>query len=115
MILKILLGIAAFGLGVLLGLPGKSGPGVARGRRWLAHQRGRGGEGSGTHDEDELEQLERDLGLMRGLSRRAKRHFTPLDLLGKRRRASERRRTRRYFHTAAPSSGGKGTRPRFRK
>lgn len=115
MILKILLGIAALGFGVLLGLPRKSGPRVARGRRWLAHHHGRDGEGSSAHDEDELEQLERDLGRMRGLSRRAKRHFTPLDLVGNRRRASERRRTRRYFRTAAPSSGSKGTRPRLRK
>ena len=115
MILKILGGIAALALGVLLGLPGKSGPRVARGRRWLAHHHGRGNDGSSAHDEDEVEQLERDLGLMRSLSRRTKRHFTPLDLLGNRRRGSERRRTRRYFRTAAPSSRDKGTRPRLRK
>ena len=115
MILKILGGIAALALGVLLGLPGRGGPRVARGRRWLAHHHGRGDDGSGPHDEDELQQLERDLGRMRSLSRRTKRHFTPLDLLGNRRRGSERRRTRRYFSTAAPSSEGKGTRPRLRK
>ena len=115
MILKILAGIAALALGVLLGLPRRSGPRVARGRRWLVHHHGRGDDGSSAHDEDELEQLERDLGRMRSLSRRTKRHFTPLDLLGNRRRSSERRRTRRYFRTAAPSSGSESGRPRLRK
>ena len=115
MILKILAGIAALALGVLLGLPRRSGPRVARGRRWLVHHHGRRDDGSGAHDEDELEQLERDLGRVRSLSRRTKRHFTPLDLLGNRRRGSERRRTRRYFRTAAPSSGSESGRPRLRK
>ncbi|MCY3545311.1 MAG: hypothetical protein F4Z31_23395 [Gemmatimonadetes bacterium] len=101
MILKIIFGIAAFALGIYLGLPGRSGPVAARGRRWLTHDRGR----TATHDEAELQQLERDLGLPTTLSRRAKRYFTPLDLMKRRRRASERRRTRRRFHTAAPTSG----------
>lgn len=106
MILKILGGIAALALGIYLGLPGKSGPVAARGRRWLTHNRGR----TAAHDEGELQQLERDLGRATTLSRRAKRYFTPLDLMKSRRRASERRRTRRRFHTAAPSSG-RGDKP----
>ncbi len=106
MILKIIFGIAAFALGIYLGLPGKGGPVAARGRRWLTHDRGR----TAAHDEGELEQLERDLGRSTGLSRRAKRHFTPLDLMKSRRRASDRRRTRRHFRTAAPSRGPDGKR-----
>lgn len=107
MILKILGGIAALALGIYLGLPGKGGPVAARGRRWLTHDRGK----KAAHDEAELEQLERDLGRATTLSRRAKRHFTPLDLLKSRGRASDRRRTRRYFRTAAPSRGRGGRRP----
>lgn len=107
MILKILGAIAALALGIYLGLPGKRGPVAARGRRWLTHDRGR----TAAHDEGELQQLERDLGRATTLSRRTKRHFTPLDLLKSRRRASDRRRTRRYFRTAAPSRGRGGRRP----
>jgi len=107
LILKIIIGIAAFALGIYLGLPGRSGPVAARGRRWLMHDRGR----TATHDEGELQQLERDLGRATTLSRRAKRYFTPLDLMKSRRRASERRRTRRHFRTAAPSSGRGDERP----
>jgi hypothetical protein len=107
---KILIGIAALALGIFLGLPGKHGPRAARGRRWQVHAtRERGGR-LGEHDERELEQLERDLGNPGGYSRRAKRHFTPIDLLKRKRRASESRRARRYFRTAAPTSRKDGHR-----
>ena len=107
---KILIGIAALALGIFLGLPGKDGPRAARGRRWQVQDAARRGDRSGGHDERELEQLERDLGNPGGFSRRARRHFTPLDLLKSKRRASDSRRTRRYFRTAAPTSRRGGRR-----
>ena len=109
-IVKILIGIAALALGIYLGLPGKDGPGAARGRRW--HVRAASGKGGriGEHDERELEQLERDLAKPGGYTRRAKRHFTPLDLLKRKPRASVSRRTRRHFHTVAPTSRKDGDR-----
>ena len=110
---KVLIGVAALALGVYLGMPGKEGRTGARGRRWKVQDTAlrRSSGKSGEHDEKELEQLERDLGLKRGLRRRAKRHFTPLDLLKSKRKASHARRTRQYFRTASPSSEQKDDRP----
>ena len=112
---EILIGILAavlcIVLGIVLGLPGKGGPVAAKGRRWRVH---RSEQSSGVHDEGELDQLERDLGRATTISRRAKRYFTPLGFLRKEPRASDRRRTRRYFHTAAPTRkppGGAGKPP----
>lgn len=101
---KVLIGILAVGLGVLLGLPGRGGRSAPGEGRW----RIRGPGSPGVHDEEELRQLERDLGRTTALRRRAKRYFTPLDLLRRERRGSHRRRTRRYFRTAAPTDRGRG-------
>ena len=105
-IVKILIGVLALGVGVLLGLPGKGGRSAASPRRWKVH--GPRDASSGMHDEDELKQLERDLARPSVSTRRAKRYFTPLDLLGRTGRGSHRRRARRYFRTAAPTRRGKG-------
>lgn len=102
---KILIGILALALGILLGLPRKGGPIAAKGRRWKVHDSWRS---SRVHDEGELEQLERDIGRPTTVRRRAKRYFTPIDLMRKARRGSERRRARRYFQTAAPRSKPRG-------
>ena len=102
-LVKILVGILALGLGILLGLPGKGGSFAARERREIRRR-----HGPGVHDEDELRRLEDDLGRPAAPRRRAKRHFTPLDLLGRERRGSERRRTRRYFRTAVPTESDEG-------
>lgn len=107
---KILIAILALGLGVLVGLPGRGGRSAASEGRW--RMRGPGRHSPGVHDEDELQQLERDLGRTTGPRRRTKRHFTPLDLLGSDRRGSHMRRARRYFRTAAPADRGKGHGPR---
>jgi len=106
MFAKVLVGILAVGLGILLGLPGRGGRSAASERRWRMRRTGRGSPNA--HDEDELRQLELDLGRTTALRRRAKRYFTPLDLLGRERRGSHRRRTRRYFRTAAPTDRGRG-------
>jgi hypothetical protein len=78
LLLKILLGLLAVGLGVWLGLPGKY------------HQ-----------SQDDIEKA-----MDRGGARRnqVKRVFTPLDWLRKSKRGSDRRieRSRRRFRTAAP-------------
>ena len=95
---KILIGVLALGLGILLGLPRRGGPVAAKGRRWKVHDSGR----SSVHDKGELEQLERDLARPTTVSRHAKRYFTPLGFMKKERPASHRRRERRYFRTAAP-------------
>ena len=62
----------------------------------------------GTEAVFDIEEGLRDLELLLGRPdarrRRAKRHFTPLDLLRKERRSSHRRRSRRYFRTAAPEA-----------
>ena len=106
MIVKIVVAVLALGLGILLGLPGRGGRSAASERRWRVRRQGR--DSSGVHDEVELQQLERDLGRQTALTRRAKRYFTPLDLLRRERHGSHRRRARRYFRTAAPSGRGKG-------
>lgn len=82
LILKILGGIAALALGVWLGLPG----------RWEQSQR----------------DIERAMDQGGAHRNKVRRHFTPLDWLRKEKKGSERRRTRRHFHTAAPRrpSGG---------
>ena len=77
MITKILIGVAALGFGIFLGRP----------RRY----------------EQPLDELDRALGHDRGRRQWAKRHFTPLDLLRKNSRGSERRRSERgRFQTVAP-------------
>ena len=104
-IVKILIGILALALGILLGMPRRGGPIAAKGRRWKVHDSGRP---SRVHDEGELEQLERDLARRTTVSRRAKRYFTPFAFMRKERPASHRRRARRYFQTAAPTRKPKG-------
>ena len=76
MVLMVLGGVAALALGIWLGLPGRY----------------------------DRSQEEVDRALEKGKSRRSwtKRHFTPLDLLRKEKRGSERRRVHRPFKTAAP-------------
>ncbi len=90
---QILLGLVAVALGIFLGMPGKQPdeePDGARGKR------------IGAHGEKRVRELEHALGRAARRSK-AKRYFTPLDLLRRDRRASERRRTRRHFKTVAPS------------
>lgn len=76
LILKILLGVLAVGLGIWLGLPGRY-----------------------EQTPDEIEKA-----MDRGGAKRnqVKKVFTPLDWLRKDQRASNRRAQRRYFKTAAP-------------
>jgi hypothetical protein len=75
-LLKILLGVAAVGLGFWLGLPGRY-----------------------EQTPDEIEKA-----LDRGGAKRnqVKKVFTPLDWMRKEQRGSERRRGRNHFRTAAP-------------
>lgn len=102
---KIILGVVALALGVLLGIPGR---GAHRARRpprrgrWRRRNRD-----TGVHDEKRIAELEHALGRVARRSGSPKRYFTPLDLLRREKRASQRRRTRRYFKTAAPSRHGK--------
>lgn len=105
---KVLIGVLALALGILLGMPGKAGRSGVRGKRWRVH---REDERTGVHDERELQELERTLARVTALRNRTKRYFTPIDLLRRVTRGSDRRRTRRYFHTAAPKNepkDGKG-------
>lgn len=76
LLLKILLGIAAVGLGFWLGLPGRY-----------------------EQTPDEIEKA-----MDRGGAKRnqVKKVFTPLDWMRKEQRGSERRRGRNHFRTAAP-------------
>lgn len=78
MLIKILLGVAALGLGIWLGLPGRF-----------------------EQSTDEIEKL-----MARGGSKRrkVKRHFIAIDRFRKDERASDRRRqeARRPFRTAVP-------------
>ena len=97
LLLKIVIGVVAVLLGVLLGMPG-------RGSREL---RRAGRKSIGEHDEKRIKELELALGRVARRSAEAKRYFTPLDLLRRDKRASQRRRQRRYFKTAAPSSRDK--------
>ena len=122
LMVKILLGIAALALGVLLGLPGKAGSSGVKAERWKLHGRDR--KRTGVHHEDDLQELERMLGRKTRLRHRTKRYFTPIDFLRRVARGSHKRRSRRYFHTAAPTrkppdakgrraaSTRKGNRPR---
>lgn len=71
LILKILGGLAAVGLGIYLGV------------------------GSNRQTVDEIQGL-----LGRGRPRKAKRHFRWINYMGADKRASERRAQRRYFKTA---------------
>ena len=100
--IKILIGIAALALGILLGLPGKAGRSGVKAERWKLHGRHR--NLTGVHHEDDLQELERMLGRKTALRHRTKRYFTPIDLLRRVARGSHKRRSRRYFHTAAPSA-----------
>lgn len=110
-LVKVLIGILALALGVLLGMPGRGGRSGVKAERWKVHGRGPGPEGA--HREEDLRELERTLGRKTTLRHRTKRYFTPIDLLRRVRSGSDRRRTRRYFHTAAPTGkppgGAKGT------
>lgn len=110
----VLVGILALVLGFLIGMParsGRSGVKVPRWKRGIGGSRvrrsrvkhGRRGDRTGVHREEELQELERSLGRATTLSHRTRRHFTPIDLLRRAARQTDRRRTRRYFHTAAPS------------
>lgn len=84
MLIMILLGVAALGLGIWLGLPGRF-----------------------EQSPEEIEQL-----MARGGSKRrkVKRHFIAIDRFRKDERASERRRaeSRRHFRTAAPEDDSRG-------
>ena len=109
LLLKIVIGIAAVGLGVYLGMPGKEGRTSRPGqRRWT--MRSRGPDHSGVHDKQRIQELEAMLGRSHRGSSSTKRHFTPLDLLRTSKRGSVRRRagTRRYFKTTAPRRDGRG-------
>lgn len=93
-IVSILIGVVAVLLGVLLGMPGKGSRDPRRpGRKSI-----------GEHDEKRIKELELALGRVARRSAETKRLFTPLDLLRREKRASQRRRQRSYFKTAAPSS-----------
>lgn len=94
LLVKILLGVVAVLIGVLLGMPG----------RRSRDPRLPGGKSIGEHDEKRIKELELALGRAARRSASAKRYFTPLDLLRRVKRASHRRRQRSYFKTAAPSS-----------
>lgn len=96
-LMKVVVGVVAVLLGVLLGMPGKGG----RNLRLPGRNR------IGAHDEKRIKELEIALGRTARRSGSAKRHFTPLNLLRRERRASQRRRRRSYFKTAAPSSRAK--------
>lgn len=76
LILKILGGVAAFLLGIWLGLPGR-------------------------YDQS-VREIERTMEQGGGERRRATRHFTPLDWFFRAQKASDRRRQRRHFRTAVP-------------
>ncbi|HEX9885777.1 MAG TPA: hypothetical protein VGA70_04780 [Longimicrobiales bacterium] len=79
LILKILGGIAALLLGVWLGLPGRY--------------------------EQSTRDIERAMDQGGAKRRQVKRHFTFINWLHKDRKASERRRQRSRFKTAAPKRG----------
>jgi len=90
---QIILGLVAVALGIFLGMPGKQPD---------EESDYAGGKRIGAHGEKRVRDLENALG--RAARRnKAKRYFTPLDLLRRDRRASERRRTRSHFKTVAPS------------
>ena len=102
LLLKIAAGVAALAFGVWLGRPGRK---VRGSRRTVGNRAGTGGFPGGTsgeHDPRYLRELDNALARP-GRTRRAKRHFTPLDLLKPRRRTSGRQQTRRVFSTVAPS------------
>lgn len=111
---KILIGMLALALGILLGMPGKGGRSGVKSRRWQMRR-----DRTGVHSEEDLRELERTLGRGTALRRRTGRYFTPIDLLRRVTRGSDRRRSRRYFHTAAPTrkppDGAKGTAAPTRK
>lgn len=83
LLLKILLGVVAVGVGFWLGLPGRY-----------------------EQTPDEIEKA-----MDRGGAKRnqVKKVFTPLDWMRKERRGSERRRQRRHFRTAAPERKDPGS------
>ena len=104
MVLKVVGALLALAIGIWIGMPGKA-PGEGRRRRGKARsarREGMHGEADGVHSEEGLQDLELLLGRPDARRRRAKRHFTPLDLLRKERRSSHRRRSRRYFRTTPP-------------
>lgn len=97
-VLYVVAAVAAVAFGLYLGLPDKHGNArPRRDQRWRIQP-----EDIGEHDPQRLQELEQALGRS-GRSRKAKRHFTPLDLLKTRKRGSQLRGGRRYFRTAAPS------------
>ena len=106
MVLKVVGALLALAIGIWIGMPGRAPGEVRRRREKVRTARGEGvpGEADGVHSEEGLQELELLLGRPDARRRRAKRHFTPLDLLRKERRSSHRRRSRRYFRTAPPES-----------
>ena len=108
----ILVGVFALLLGIVLGLPGRSGRSGSRRGRWLVH---RTGSRVGRHEEADLEELERELGKEWEQSRKATRHFTLINWMRKDQRGSHRRRSRRYFSTAAPQESEPQVRIRRRR
>ena len=106
MVLKVVGALLALAIGMWIGMPGRA-PGECRWRRGKAgsaRREGVPGDAEGVHSEEGLQELELLLGRPGARRRRAKRHFTPLDLLRKERRSSHRRRSRRYFRTAPPGA-----------
>lgn len=93
LLIQIILGLLAVALGIFLGMPGKPPD---------AEPDDPGDKRIGAHGEKRVRELENALGRAARRSK-AKRYFTPLDLLRRDRRASERRRSRRHFKTVAPS------------
>ena len=106
MTLKVVGALLALAIGIWIGMPGRApGEGRRRGGKARSARRERApGKADGVHSEEGLKDLELLLGRPDARRRRAKRHFTPLDLLRKERRSSHRRRTRRYFRTTPPKA-----------
>jgi hypothetical protein len=94
LLMQIFIGLVAVALGIFLGMPGKQPDEDSESLE---------GGRIGAHGKKRVRDLELALGRAARRSKGAKRYFTPLDLLRRDRRASERRRSRSHFKTVAPS------------
>ena len=103
-LVKVLVGVLALALGILIGLPARAGRSGVKAERWKL--RGRPRNLTGVHSEEDLRELGRTLSRNTTLRHRTRQYFTPLGFIWRAvTRGSERRRSRsrRYFHTAAPT------------